>query len=196
LGTEHSTWSLAATAKRRRYRRWSTDLPVRVEIDRQELYCAVGDISPRGATVRQPMVLPTRAGADIHLFLGDFGRVRGKLRWSTHEVLGVEFQLSPTARENLADWLVQNGVRRRSPRQEIDLEAVAVMADGEVPCSVTELSHAGASVRFHRPEHAAVGRDVVLVLPDHAPVRATIRHVGDNRVGIAFLEAPRRVEAA
>ena len=191
-----STWETPSPRTRRRYRRWDTNLPIKAEIGGQEHYCSIGDISPLGATVRLVVPQPVSRGTTIELFFRDFGRVRGQLRWSAHEVLGIKFALDRAARDEFSDWLLRSGMPRRRQRHDCHIEATAVMADGEASCVVTNISESGAGVRFTEQDRAAVGRDLVLLLPDHAPVEATIRHVTQGTTGLSFLAAPRRMTAA
>lgn len=75
---------------------------------------------------------------------------------------------------------------RKQPRWECSIKAVAVTADGDVPCVVTDTSNGGARLYFAEAPDLSVGADLTLQLPDREPRHAKVRHVAGNVVGVAF----------
>jgi hypothetical protein len=123
--------------------------------------CQIVDFSPSGARLKSSASSPV--GAQIVLYMEEFGRYEGLVVWRDRTLLGMQFRCSESRRartsEQLAIFLANGGKRgldlRRSARiHEMPNLSEVVTSRGEhLPCEVIDIALGGAALRSSiRPE--------------------------------------------
>jgi len=187
-----ATWAPCPPVQRRRYRRWITDFSLALEVEGVPHLCTASDISPGGACLH--LVTPSRVpvGTAAVLQAEGCGKITANVRRSDFELLGVKFKLADAARLEFSNWLLEDPPKRARDRCECRMEAVVLLAEGERSCEVANISNWGAGIRLADPVAPCVGKNLVLLLADRAPIAAAIRHSSQAIVGLSFLDALRQ----
>ena len=172
----------------RRFRRWETDFAAEIEIAGRPRWCRVADISPGGARVHLDQPATVELGEALSLYLEGFGTVVACVRHAAPGVLGLEFEIEDDRQVELARWLVARQPGRRQERRKCYIEAGFRTGGVEYPCVVTDLSPTGAGLASRHAGVLAVASELTLLLPDQAPLAATIRHVDGEVIGVMFMD--------
>jgi PilZ domain len=174
---------------KRRFRRWSVEIPAYVDVAATSYYGILTDIAPTGGRIR---LLDARAfapGTKAALDLEGFAVVPAEIRHSAAGVLGLKFLLEDEQQLRLANWLLSANLHRRRTRHACNVAASLTTADGTVACLVTDLSRSGAGIRVENPAALVPSSEVILSLPNHGPLSAVVRHLSDEKVGLMFLDS-------
>lgn len=175
-------------ASRRRFRRWSVDLPVYLDVDDNPHYCLLYDISPRGARLRIVDGATPKVDADVVLDLEGYGRIPAVVRHSAAGVVGLMFLHDDSAQEHVARWLLESKPTRRQARHDCRIEASVRTGGQELSCLVTDISRLGAAIQVAEAGQLTTSSEVQLLLPGYRPIAASIRYVLGNTVGLMLID--------
>ncbi len=184
--SDFAPWQLP-TAKRR-FRRWSVDVPAYVDVGSASHYCTVTDISPGGARARLLDAEPLVLGTEVCLDLDGYGSVPAEVRHSASGVLGLRFRLDEAEQLVLAQWLASANIERRQRRYTCHIEGLIRTAGAETPCLVTDISRTGAGIRVEEAGNLVLSDEIVLTLPGRAPMAAIVRHIAGEKVGLILVD--------
>lgn len=173
---------------KRRFRRWSVEVPTYVEVDSISYYGILTDVAPSGGRVRLLEARAFEAGSAATLDLEGFAMIPAEIRHSVPGVLGLRFVLDDEQQLRLANWLLDAKLHRRRTRHACSVSASLTTAHGTLPCIVTDLSRNGAALTLQAPASLAPSSEVVLALPGHGPLAAIIRHHSERKVGLMFVD--------
>jgi len=171
---------------RRRLRRWSVSIQATVWIDDAPVDCTVTDLSPAGSRVKLTQSLAVDIGTDVVLHLEGYGSIPAEVRYSDGEALGLMFLHDDSREVDLARYLVSQRPARQAPRRKVSVQATLTPRKAQARCTIDDVSRSGASVLINGADGFTEGDEVVLTVEGHGDIIATVRRVGEGRLGLMF----------
>lgn len=172
---------------RRRFRRWSVNLPASVSVLQAPRSCSVFDLSPAGARVRLFDGEALARGTEVVLELDGFGSIPAEVRHTVDGYTGLMFLLDEASEVQLARHLVSmQAERRQHHRESARTEATLRPKSGDYPCVVENISRTGASVLVNDARHLMEGDDLVLRIAGFADIAAVVRRLDEGEVALMF----------
>jgi hypothetical protein len=86
----------------------------------------------------------------------------------------------------LARFLISRRPSRRAPRLQLSARAVLTPRKAQVFGTVSDISRTGASVLIDNSAAFAEDDEVLLNIPGHGEIAATVRRVANDRIGLMF----------
>lgn len=154
-----------------------------LEANGRSAFCLVKNISASGVQVKLYGTL--EPNCEVSLKVGDESPFRGRLLWVRDELGGIRFDevLDPATLLRVTQKLASTK-RRSSPRVASNARAILRTAGKTVPAELCDISASGAKIRTNRP--IVPGPWVQLTLPGMPPIRAHVRWVDEDELGLSF----------
>ena len=176
------------TPSKRRYRRWSVEMPTYIDVGGATHYSTITDISPDGARLRLMEETEIAVGTEVSVDLEGYRVIRAEVRHNAGGILGLMFLHDETDAVALARWMVEKKPPRRQTRHECHIEATLNFLGIEVACVVTDISRTGATISIEETGNLVISSEVLLKLPGHSSIAASVRHVEGTSVGLMLID--------
>lgn len=149
-------------------------------------FCLIRNLSSDGLMARVYRRFQPGEALGVELKGGHF--LGGEVVWSRGYEIGVQLR----ARIDLADalsagWAAEDGKRPRLPRLNLNCPATVREGAQLSPVRVRDISPRGARVELR--SSLASGTQIVLTLPDLAPIHGVVRWARDGEAGLLFNES-------
>ena len=164
-------------------------MPAVVHVAGKKRHCLVLDLSPGGAKLEFEDGEPLDVGTEVVLSLEQYGSISADVRFAEDGKNGIMFIHEAADETRLAGYLLSLQPPRNPVRHAVATEATVTSATGvRCPCFVESISRDGAGILADEAGQLGEDDEVVLSLPEHGDIAATVRHVDGRQIGLKFHE--------
>ena len=154
-----------------------------LEADGRTALCLVKNVSSSGVQVK--LYAPVAANSEVSLKVGDESPLSGRMVWVREELGGIRFTkaLDPATLLRVTQKLASTK-RRSSPRVNASARAILRTGGRTFTAELCDISASGAKLRTRRP--IIPGQSLHLALPGMPTIRAHVRWVDEEEIGLSF----------